>query len=239
MSAHPNVHPNTHPEFEALLFDVFGTVTDWKSALISRCERFGVERQLTADWAALVVEWRSRYKPAIEPVREGKRLWADFDELQREEFDALLPRYRLNMLSDQDRQFLVHGWHRTEPWPDAAPALGRMKQRFILVPLSNGTVRQLINMAKHAGLPWDAVLGADIFRNYKPAPKLYEDALALVGSPAGRVVMVAAHNYDLQGAQVAGMRTAFIHRQTEDPQPTARYDFVARDLQDLATQLGA
>ncbi len=234
-----SAHLDTHPEIEAMLFDVFGTVTDWKGSLTTRCRRFGAERGLIADWEALVVEWRSRYKPAIEPVREGKRSWADFDELQREELDTLLPRYGLEALSDEDRQFLVHGWHRTEPWPDAVPALHRLKERYILAPLSNGTVRQLTNTAKHAGLPWDLVLGADIFHNYKPASKLYKDALALIGSPAGRVVMVAAHNYDLEGAQAAGMRTAFIARQTEDPQPTGRYDFVATDLQDLATQLGA
>ncbi len=239
MSARPDVHPDTHPEIEALLFDVFGTVTDWKGSLTTRCQKFGSERGLTVDWEALVVEWRSRYQPAIEPVREGKRPWADFDELQREELDTLLPRYGLNTLSDEDRQFLVHGWHRTEPWPDAVPALHRLRERYILAPLSNGTVRQLTNTAKHGGLPWDLVLGADIFHNYKPALKVYEDALALVGSPAERVVMVAAHNYDLEGAQAAGMRTAFIHRQTEDPQPTGRYDFVAHDLQDLVTQLGA
>ena len=222
-----------------MLFDTFGTVTDWKGSLTARCERFGAERGLTADWEALVVEWRSRYKPAMEPVREGKRAWADFDVLQREELDTLLPRYELGALGEEDRQFLVHGWHRTEPWPDAVPALRRLRQRYILAPLSNGTVRQLTNIAKHGGLPWDLILGADIFRTYKPDPKLYADALALIGSPAGRVMMVAAHNQDLQAAQAAGMCTAFITRPTEDPEATGRYDFVATDLEDLATQLGA
>ena len=230
---------NEPGSIEVLLFDVFGTVTDWRSSMRRRCERFGAERELTADWEALVVEWRSRYKPAIEPVREGRRLWADFDELQREELDALLPTYDLNTLSDEDRQLLVHGWHRTEPWPDALPALERLKKRYILAPLSNGTVRQLTNTAKHSGLPWDLILGADIFRNYKPAPRLYEDALALIGSPAAHVIMVAAHNYDLQGAKGSGMQTAFIHRETEDAAPEGDYDYVARDLVDLADQLGA
>ncbi len=224
---------------EALLFDVFGTVTDWKSSMTRRCERFGAEHERTADWEALVVEWRSRYRPAIAPVLEGRRGWADFDELHREELDALLPKYGLNSLPDEDRQLLVHGWHRTEPWPDVLSGLERLKKRYILAPLSNGTVRQLTNTAKHTGLPWDLILGADIFRNYKPAPKLYEDALALVGSPAARVVMVAAHNYDLQGAQAAGMRTAFLYRETEDQAPEASYDYVAHDLVDLAEQLGA
>ena len=239
MSNSGNAPESPNAAIEALLFDVFGTVTDWKGSMTRRFERFGAERELSADWEALTVEWRSRYQPAIEPIREGRRLWADFDELQREELDALLPKYGLNTLPDEDRQLLVHGWHRTEPWPDVLPALERLKQRYLLAPLSNGTVRQLANTAKHSGLPWDLVLGADIFRNYKPAPKVYEDALALLGSPATRVVMVAAHNYDLQGAKRAGMRTAFVSRETEDPSPDAGYDYVARDLVDLAEQLGA
>ena len=236
-AGHPPQDPNT--AIEALLFDVFGTVTDWKGSITKRCERFGAEHKLSADWEALAVEWRSRYKPAIEPVREGKRPWADFDQLHREELDALLPKFGLDALSDDDRQLLVHGWHRTEPWPDALPALDRLAKRYILAPLSNGTVRQLTDTAKHSGLPWDLILGADIFRTYKPAPRLYEAALALVGSPADRVVMVAAHNEDLQAAKRAGMRTAFLYRETEDPDPEADYDYTARNLLDLAEQLGA
>lgn len=231
------MNPNT--QYEALLFDVFGTVTDWRGSMLARCEKFGAQRGLHADWEALVVEWRGRYKPAIEPVREGKRLWANFDELQREELDALLPKYGLNTLSDEDRDLLVHGWHRVEPWPDALPGLERLKRHYILGPLSNGTVRQLTDIAKHGGLPWDLVLGADLFRTYKPAPELYRAAVGLVGSPAERIVMVAAHNDDLAGARAAGMRTAFVRRSTEDAEPTAGYDYLADDLLDLATQLGA
>lgn len=230
---------NPPVELEAMLFDTFGTVLDWKSSLVARCQRFGAQHNLSADWEALVVEWRSRYKPAIAPVREGKRLWADFDELQREELDGLLPKYGLNTLSDEDRQLLVHGWHRVEPWPDAVPALEKLKRRFILAPLSNGTVRQLADSAKHGGLPWDLILGADIFRTYKPAPELYRGAIGLIGSPPERILMVASHNEDLQAAQREGLRTAFLTRPTEDPEPTGHYDFVARDLADLATQLGA
>ncbi len=226
-------------ELEVLLFDVFGTVTDWKGSMTRRCERFGQEHGVSADWEALVTEWRSNYQPAIAPVRDGARPWADFDTLQREMLDALLPKYKLDHLSSEDRQVLVHGWHRTEPWPDVLPALQQLGKRYILAPLSNGTVRQLLDTAKHAGLPWDTIFGADMFRTYKPAPKLYEEALALVGSPAARVVMVAAHNNDLQAARQAGMRTAFIHRATEDPAPEADYDYVARDLADLAQQLQA
>lgn len=204
-----------------------------------RCERFGHEHGLSADWESLITEWRSNYQPAIAPIREGVRPWADFDALQRETLDALLPKYGLDQLSSEDRQVLVHGWHRTEPWPDVLPALQQLGKRYILAPLSNGTVRQLVDTAKHARLPWDLILGTDIFRTYKPALKIYEDALALVGSPAARVVMVAAHNYDLQGARQVGMRTAFLHRATEDPAPDTGYDYVARDLLELAQQLQA
>ncbi len=230
---------SANPEFEALLFDVFGTAVDWKGSLTARCEKFGAQRGLKADWSSLVIEWESLYPGAIAPVREGARLWANLDELYRETLDALLPKYGLNTLSDEDRGFLVHGWHRLDPWPGTASGLERLKQRYIVAPLSNGTVRELANIAKHAGLPWDIVLGADIFRTYKPAPELYRAAVALVGSPAERIMLVAAHNNDLQAAQRAGMRTAFIRRPTEDPEPTGRYDFVAHDFLDLAAQLGA
>ena len=230
---------SAHPEFEALLFDVFGTTVDWKSSLTARSEKFGAQRGLKAGWEALVVEWESLYPGAIAPAREGRRLWADLDELYRETLDTLLPKYGLNTLSDEDRSFLVHGWHRLEAWPDVVAGLGRLKQRYILGAFSNGSVREMADIAKHAGLPWDLVLGADIFRTYKPAPEMYRGAVALVGSPAEKIVRGAAHNDDLQGARTAGIRTAFIRRPTENPEPTGQYDFVANDFLDLAAQLGA
>ncbi len=222
---------------QALLFDTFGTTVDWKGSLTAYCARVGAEFAVSAAWEDLVVEWRSLYQPAIAPVREGTRLWAGFDELHRETLDSLLPKYRLNTLSDSNRDRLVAGWHLLAPWPDAVAGLLRMKQHSIVGAFSNGTVRQLIDMAKHSGLPWDVTLGADLFRTYKPAPAMYQGALALLGAPPDSVVLVAAHNHDLQAAAKTGMRTAFIYRPTEDPAPTGDYTFTANDFNDLAAQL--
>jgi 2-haloacid dehalogenase len=149
----------------------------------------------------------------------------------------LLPKYGLNTLSDADRDLLVHGWHLLSPWPDAVEGLTQLRHDYIIGPLSNGSVRQLANMAKFGGLPWDVIFGADTFHTYKPAPALYQGAIELIGSPAETILLVAAHNNDLQAAQQQGMRTAFLHRPTEDPAPTGDYDFVASDFLDLASQL--
>ena len=214
---------------------------DWKGSLTRYCARLGAnlgaELAGSVEWETLVVEWRSLYKPAIAPVREGQRLWAGFDELHRETLDSLLPKYGLNTLSDNDRNRMVAGWHLLAPWPDAVAGLLQMKQRSIVGAFSNGTVRQLVDMAKHGGLPWDVLFGADLFHTYKPAPAMYQGALALLDAPADAVVLVAAHNADLQAAAKQGMRTAFIYRPTEDPAPTGDYTYTANDFNDLAAQL--
>ena len=212
---------------------------DWRGSLTEYCRRFGAERGLSADWEALVVEWRSLYPEAIAPVRDGKRLWAGFDELHRETLDSLLPKYGLNTLSDADRDLLNLGWQALDPWPDAVPGLARLRQRFLLGPLSNATTRQLIGISRHAGLTWDCVLGGDIFHTYKPMPAVYLGAASLLHLAPESVLMVAAHNLDLQGAQKAGFRTAFILRDTEEPEPEGAYTYTARDFHDLASQLGA
>ncbi|WP_255424374.1 haloacid dehalogenase type II [Acidipila sp. EB88] len=220
------------------MFDTFGTTADWKSSLVEHCAAIAAAAGLRADWPAFVTEWRSLYQPAIAPVRDGQRLWADFDELHRETLDTLLPKYALNTLSDADRDHMVYGWHLLHGWPDTVQGLTRLRQRHILGALSNGTTRQLVDMAKRSAFPWDVIFGADQWQTYKPAPALYLGALKLLKAPASSVVMVAAHNNDLQAAQNHGLQTAFIHRPTEDPAPTARYTYIATDFNDLATQLG-
>lgn len=220
-----------------MLFDTFGTTADWKGSLTRYCTQLGAELGRETDWGALVTEWRSLYKPAIAPVREGKRAWLGFDELHRETLDSLLPKYALDALGDRDRQRLVHGWHLLEGWPDAAPGLLKLKERYIVGAFSNGTTRQLIDMAKHAGFAWDVIFGADQFGTYKPASELYLGALRLLAASPECVVLVAAHNEDLQAAASHGIGTAFLYRSTEDPEPTGTYRFLAHDFYELATQL--
>ena len=226
-------------QYDALLFDTFGTTVDWRGSLGRYAARLGAERGLSADWDALVAEWRSLYKPALKPVREGKRPWANFETLHRETLDALLPKYRLTRMSEADRNLLVRGWRALLPWPEAAEGLRRLRAKFVDAPLSNGTVAQLVEMARFGGLGWDAVFGADLWRTYKPAPELYQGAVALLGTRPERVVMVAAHNQDLLAARENGLRTAFVRRSTEDPESTGDWDWVVSGFDELAGALGA
>lgn len=227
------------PAIRALLFDTFGTTVDWRTSMIAHAERIGVETGIKADWEGLVQEWRDHYKPAVKPVREGKRPWTAFDELHREELDKITKRFGAGKLSDGNRDRLTHGWHELKAWPEVPGALHRLKKHFLIAPLSNGTVRQLVDIARYANLPWDAVFGADLFRTYKPAPALYDGAVGYLGLKPAEVLLVAAHNEDLKAAQRQGLRTCFVHRSTEDQSADGTYDYVVEDFEEIARRLGA
>ena len=223
----------------AILFDTFGTTVDWYSSMTEHGQRIGAERGIHADWAALVKEWRARYQPAIKPVREGKRPWTGFDTLHREELDKIVSRFDAKRLSDQDRDLFTQGWHYLRPWSDVHPALYELKASFILAPLSNGTTRQMVDLARWSKLPWDVIFGADMFRTYKPDKKMYLGAAQLLGLAPYDILMVAAHNQDLEAAAANGFKTCFVYRPTEDPRPTGKYDFVVNDFEQLARTLNA
>ena len=223
----------------AILFDTFGTTVDWQGSLTATATLLGKERRIEADWAGLVKDWRAHYKPAIKPVREHKRPWADFDVLHREELDKIAGKFGAEKLTPADRDLLTYGWHFLTPWPDAVPGLQRLKKRFILGPLSNGTLRQMTDLAKFGGLPWDVIFGADLFRTYKPAPVIYRGAARLLKMDPRQVLLVAAHNEDLAAAAKEGMRTCFVRRSTEDAEATGSYDFIVDDFEDLARSLDA
>ncbi len=226
-------------KIQALLFDTFGTTVDWRGSMTEHARRLGAERGINADWAGLVLEWRAHYKPAIKPVREGKRKWAGFDQLHREELDKIVRKFGAAKLTDADRDRLTHGWHHLTAWPDVVPALHRLKKHFMIGPLSNGTTRQMVDLAKGSGLPWDVVFGADLFQTYKPAKQIYLGAAAWLGLKPAEVLMVAAHNEDLEHAQKNGLKTCFVKRVTEDAEATAKYDFIVEDFEHLARSLGA
>ncbi|HEV3138324.1 MAG TPA: haloacid dehalogenase type II, partial [Pirellulales bacterium] len=200
---------------EALLFDVFGTVVDWRGSLVAWFERFGLDRGCKADWPELVDDWRAAYQPALEPIRRGVRPFVTLDVLHRESLDALLPKFALEDVSNADRQRMVRAWHALEPWPDAVPGLARLKCRFVVASLSNGGVRLQIELSKHAGLPWDAIFSADHFRQYKPEGATYLGAVELLGCSTTAVIMVAAHPSDLAAARTYGLRTALVARPLE------------------------
>ncbi len=231
---------------KALVFDVFGTLVDWRGSLIRECQHFGRERGLDdVNWTGLVDAWRGRYQPSLEEVRAGRRSWTVLDDLHHESLLALLPGFGLEgRLSAAEIDWLVRGWHRLDPWPDTVPGLRRLHTPFLLAPLSNGNVALMANLARHARLPWDCVLGAELARHYKPDPEVYLTAIELLRLTPGEVMLVAAHNYDLRHARSHGMSTAFVRRPTEygpeqaaDLEAEEDWDYVVESLEELADAL--
>lgn len=230
---------------EALLFDVFGTVVDWRTSIIGDLTHFGAAKGIEADWAAFTDDWRGLYQPAMEEVRSGRRAWTILDVLHRESLEKLLVKHRIEGLSEADKDHVNRAWHRLKPWPDVVAGLSRLKTRFIIGTLSNGNVGLLTRLAKSAGLPWDVVLGAETARAYKPLPQAYLASAALLNLAPDQVMLVAAHNNDLAAAATAGLRTAFVARPTEygphqkhDFKAEREWDVVAESFTALADKLG-
>ena len=232
---------------KAILFDVFGTVVDWRGSLIRELSAWGSERGWRVDWAGLADAWRGAYVPSMNRVRRGEAPWMNLDELQRRSLDEIGPRFGLpSVLDEADRQHIVTAWHRLDPWPDSVAGLARLKQRFVIAPLSNGNVALLVNMARRAGLPWDMVFATDLFRHYKPDVETYLGAVGLLGLQPHETLMAAAHSGDLAAARALGLKTAFILRPLEygpgqkaDEAKPGDWDIVAADIGDLAVRLGA
>lgn len=230
---------------KALTFDVFGTVVDWRGTIIREGMAFGKEHGLSVDWAGFADAWRGGYRPSMDRVRRGELPWTNIDALHRMILDALLAQFGITGLSEADKDHLNRAWHRLDPWPDTVEGLTRLRRGFVIATLSNGNVALLTNMAKHAGLPWDCILSAELAKHYKPDPEAYRTAAALLGLRPEQVMMVAAHKGDLRAAQAVGLRTAFVTRphefgpeRTPDTSPDPAFDIHARDFGDLADQLG-
>jgi 2-haloacid dehalogenase len=230
---------------KALLFDVFGTVVDWRSSITREGEALGKVLGIERDWADFADRWRAGYQPAMEECRAGRRPYAILDILHREILERVLDDMAIEGLDDAAKDDLTHAWHRLDPWPDAVAGLARLKTGYIIGTLSNGNVALMVNMAKRAGLPWDVILGAEVVGHYKPDPKAYLESVARLGLEPGQVMLVAAHNADLRAARDCGLRTAFIRRPTEygpdqdfDFEPEEDWDHDAQSFLDLADQLG-
>lgn len=231
-------------QIKALTFDVFGTVVDWRGSILREGREFGRRHGVEIDWARFADGWRAGYQPAMQRVRSGELPWMNIDALHRLILDELLVQFGLETLGEEEREMLNRVWHRLQPWPDAREGLALLRQRFLVAPLSNGNVALLTNMAKHADLRWDCILSAELAKCYKPDAEVYLTAARLLGLQPAEVMMVAAHNGDLLGAQAAGLATAFVYRssehgpdQTTDLEPHPSVDVVAGDFRDLAQQL--
>lgn len=231
---------------KAMIFDTFGTVVDWRGSIIAEGESYWrPSKGMDVDWAAFADAWRGKYGPSMNKVRSGELPWTKLDDLHRMSLDENLAEFGVTGLSEEDKRELNFVWHRLNAWPDAPSGLARLKSRYVIAPLSNGNLSLLTNMAKFAGLPWDCVLGADVFQHYKPDPETYLGAAAILGLEPGQVMMTAAHTNDLEAARKLGLRTAYVHRPlergpgNERPRPAdGDFDVVADDFRDMATKLG-
>ena len=224
----------------ALLFDTYGTVVDWRGSILAELRAVGRSKGLTVDWERFLTDWKSCYRPGMERVNAGEWPWTTVDTIYRRRLDELVVAYGLG-LAEAEVAHLNRAWWRLSPWPDAVAGLTRLRTRHVISPLSNASFAGMVHLARYAGLPWDCILTAENFRCYKPRPEVYRGAVALLGLPASEVMLVAAHNYDLQAARVEGLRTAFVPRPTEygpgqttDLTPEGPWDVVAKDLEDLA-----
>jgi 2-haloacid dehalogenase len=229
---------------KALTFDVFGTVVDWRSSVSKEISKMGDKYNFDLDWDLFADEWRSGYAPAMERVRNKEVEWTNLDTLHRTILDTLLAKYEITALDEIDKEYLNKAWHRLDPWNDSVEGLNRLKKSFIITTLSNGNVSLLLNMAKHANLPWDMILSAELVKRYKPDPATYLSSSKLLDIPVNQVMMVAAHKKDLFNAKSLGMATAYIPRPLEngpetqvDSKPEDYIDIIGTDFIDLNTKL--
>ncbi len=238
----------TAPDVEALVFDVFGTVVDWHSGVVREGERFGDSQGVEVDWTAFAEAWREEYQPALSRVRQGEIPWRNLDALHRQSLEELLDRFGVDGASESEIDDFNRAWHRLDPWPDSIPGLRRLKPHYVIAPLSNGHVRLLTNMAKRAGIPWDLILSAELSGHYKPDAEAYLTAVEILDLEPNEVMMVAAHEGDLDASHEVGLHTAFVHRplewgadaaeDAERPDDSA-YDVVVDDFVELADRLDA
>lgn len=233
---------------KALVFDVFGTVVDWRGGVARDAAPFLARHgQPQADPGAFADAWRRRYMPAMEEVRSGRRPFTRLDVLHRENLLAILPDFGIDPASVTAAEIddLNLAWHRLDPWPDAVEGLTRLRARAIVAPLSNGNIILMIDMARRAGLPWDAILGAEVARAYKPMPEAYLRTAETLAMAPAEVCLVACHPSDLAAAKACGLRTCFVPRALEhgpnrpaaEPNPGG-WDVVADDFNALAAMMG-
>jgi 2-haloacid dehalogenase len=226
---------------KVLAFDVFGTVVDWHSSIAREVQ--AINPAVDAD--AFALAWRSGYAPAMRRVMSGELGWTLIDDLHRLILDDILPKFGMTHLTEAQRQQLNLSWHRLDAWPDVLAGLTRLKTKFTITTLSNGNIGLLTNMAKRAGLPWDCVLSAEVFKAYKPDPATYLGVAKVFNHAPDQVMLVAAHQDDLAAARAFGLKTAYIERpfefgknQAKDVSPNPANTYHAVNFLELAVQLG-
>lgn len=228
---------------KAFIFDVFGTVVDWRAGVVTETRNWFDKKGITFDPFEFADGWRDKYQPAMERIRSGNRGYVALDTLHRENLDKLIADCELSgYFDEEERREFNHAWEKLPPWPDSVPGLSKLKQSAIVAPCSNGSIALMTRLAKFGGLPWDCILGAEIANNYKPHPDAYLKSVAALGLNPNEVVMVAAHNSDLVAARNAGLLTAFIPRVNEhgtdqdtDLGPTEDWDYIIDSIEEISS----
>lgn len=224
-------------DIKVIAFDVFGTVVNWHKSIMREVRLMNLE----VDPDQFALAWRAGYMPAMQKVMSGALGWTSIDDLHRMILDDLLAKFNVTHLSEDQKRHLNKAWHRLEAWPDTVEGLRRLKSRYTICTLSNGNIGLLTNMAKHASLPWDCILSAEVFHKYKPDPATYLGVAQIFDVEPGEVMLVAAHHDDLAHARACGLKTAYIERpleygptQIKDVSPHADNTLHAKDLVELA-----
>jgi 2-haloacid dehalogenase len=229
---------------KALVYDVFGTCVDWRNGVARDAERILKPLGYKIDWLAFADAWRALYQPSMEEVRSGRQPFVTLDILHRRMLDQIRPKFGLEKLANQVADDLNLAWHRLDTWPDTVPGFVRLKRKFILAPCSNGNIALMVDIARRNKIPWDAILGSEIARDFKPKPAVYLMTAAALNLQPNEVMMVAAHSEDLRQAASNGLRTAHVARPGEngpgtgESAPRVPVDFAAKNMEDLAGQLG-
>jgi len=230
-------------ELKALLFDVFGTLVDWRGCIAREARQLLAPAGVAIDWEAFADAWRGEYQPAMEQVRSGRLPFSKLDALHRRNLDVVLGRLGLDRIDEPTRVELNLAWHRLDAWPDAAAGLASLRADYLIAPCSNGNISLMVDLARRNGFIWDAIVGAELARDYKPKPSVYLSAAAAFDCEPGQAMMVAAHSSDLCAAAAAGLRTAFVARPDEhgpgkgESRPSVPVDISVSSLVALSERL--
>ncbi|MEM9955613.1 MAG: haloacid dehalogenase type II [Chloroflexota bacterium] len=230
-------------EIKLLVFDVFGTVVDWRGSVIAEGKSKWKSRGVDIDWGQFVDQWRAGYQPAMDRIRKGEVEWENIDHLHRQILDKLLTQFDVHYLTEEQKIDLNRIWHRLKPWDDAATGLQKLRQHYTITTLSNGNMSLLVNLSKYGNLHWDCILSAELAKHYKPDLETYQIACDLMDVVPEQAMMIASHRGDLLASQQIGMHTAFVQRPLEyglgnaGEEADASFDLIVTDFHDLAEQL--
>ncbi len=238
-----NFYSGRGGRMKALFFDIFGTIVDWRTGVAREAEVNLLPLGYNLDWLAFADAWRAEYQPALEEVRSGRMPFAKLDVIHLRMLERIRGRFELEKLNESVKQELTLAWHRLDAWSDVPSGLSRLRQRFLIAPVSNGNISLMVDLARRNDFHWDAILGAEIAGDYKPKPRVYLVAAEALGLEPSECMMVSTHSDDLKAAASCGLKTAHVARPNEngpgrgEAAPKLSVDFSASTFEDLAKKL--